>query len=209
MRNQAVQTLQFLRSKLGVLDAASRAAAEQVLAREAEILRLLRAVYERRIAARRIRCHGDLHLGKTMHTGKDFIFFKFGGESSRPLGERRIKRSALRDVASLMRSFDYAASASLFQQVAAGALDEARLPQQQAWLSFWQRSVAVVFLRAYLEGMKPSPVLPSSSDELRILLQAHLLEKMMFEVSYELRHRPDWARIPLRAILGWMSATLA
>jgi maltose alpha-D-glucosyltransferase/alpha-amylase len=201
MRNLTVQTLQMLRRGTARLAEPVRNLAETVAGREADILKCFRTVYETKMSAKRIRCHGDLHLGEVLHTGKDFIFVDFEGDAGRPLGERRIKRSALRDIASMIRSFDYVSYAALFRQVELGILREDRLPQLEPWRAFWHQWVSSAFARAYAQTMRENDLLPHSRPEMMVLLKVHLLEKAIHEVAYELRYRPNWATIPFRAIL--------
>jgi maltose alpha-D-glucosyltransferase/alpha-amylase len=201
MRNLAVRALQSLRHGATRLPESDRPLADNVSHHESQILKRLQAVHETRISAKRIRCHGDLHLGEVLHTGKDFVFVDFEGDPRRPLSERRIKRTALRDVASLIRSFDYVAYAALFKQVELGILNQERLSQLEPWAVFWHRSISGAFLRAYCDSAAKGDFLPKSEIEFRQLLTAHLLEKAIHEVAYEVEHRPAWARIPLRAIL--------
>src|SRR5689334_25265550 len=94
----------------------------------------LRRILDVKIVATRIRIHGDYHLGQVLHTGKDFVIVDFEGEPARSLGERRMKRSALRDVAGMMRSFHYAAYASLWKQSSMRSEDIALL---ETWASAW------------------------------------------------------------------------
>src|SRR5207244_1173084 len=115
MRASARRAFELLRKKLDDLPEAFRAEAEEVLAAEKQILAQERRLLEQRSAAHKIRIHGDFHLGQALHTGRDFIFLDFEGEPARPLGERKLKRSALRDVAGMMRSFQYAAYSALWQ----------------------------------------------------------------------------------------------
>jgi maltose alpha-D-glucosyltransferase / alpha-amylase len=201
MRNLAVSNLQQLRRSLHQIPEDARPLAQIVLGLEAEIIKRLRTVYETRLTAKRIRCHGDLHLGQLLYTGKDFVFIDFEGDPAQPLGERRIKRSPLRDVASLLRSFHYVTFTAIFKQVELGSLPEQRLPQIQFWAAFWYRWVSALFLKAYLGALAQSDLLPVSKVELAVLLQAHLLEKVLFEIGYELRFRPKWLEIPLRGIV--------
>ena len=201
MRNLTVHSLYLLRRGMARIPEAVRPEAERVAGLEQEILRSLRAVHETRMTARRIRCHGDLHLGEILYTGKDFIFIDFEGDSTRPLGERRIKRSPLRDVASMIRSFDYISYAALFKQLEMGTIDEEHLPRLEAWVAFWHRWVSAAYLRAYLAVVGESDLLPRSKNEVRVLVNAHLLEKAVYEVDYEISNRPNWVKIPLRAIL--------
>jgi maltose alpha-D-glucosyltransferase/alpha-amylase len=201
MRNLTVQNLQLLRVNLTRLPPALRPQADRVLTLESQLLKRFRAVNETRLRARRIRCHGDLHLGQVLYTGKDFSFIDFEGESVRPLGERRIKRSPLRDVAGMLRSFDYVSYMALFKQVELGAIQENQFTQIEPWTSFWVRWASAAYLRGYLQAAERADLLPQIPEHLEVLLDAQILEKAIFELGYELRHRPDWVKIPLRGIL--------
>ena len=99
----------LLRDRLSTLPEETRAGAERLLPLKSKILEYYRLVVDRKITAMRIRCHGDYHLGQLLFTGKDFVVIDFEGEPARSLAERRGKRSALRDVAGMLRSLDYAA----------------------------------------------------------------------------------------------------
>ena len=164
-------------------------------------------VLDQKITAKRIRCHGDFHLGQVLYTGKDFFIIDFEGEPSRSLSERRLKRFPLRDVAGMLRSFQYAVNMALRNQVASGLLSEDVTDQGEgllAWGQFWERWVSASFLSSYLEAAAESAFLPKNKQELRILLDAYLLEKAIYELGYELNSRPDWVGIPLRGILQLM-----
>ena len=201
MRNTTVRAVQSLRSKLGSLPAGIRLEAERVAALEPDILKRFRSVNEVRLRARRIRCHSDFHLGQVLYTGKDFLFIDFEGEPGRPLGERRLKRSPLRDVASMVRSFDYVSYLALLKQMDMGRVQENQLEQFEPWARFWYTWVSASFLRGYLRAASAGDLLPSAKDQLAVLLDAFLLEKAVAELEYELTHRPDWVRIPVRGIL--------
>jgi maltose alpha-D-glucosyltransferase/alpha-amylase len=209
MRNLTVHTLLQLRRSLNRVPEANRAEAEKVVALESSILKQFRSIHETGIAGKRIRCHGNLHLGELLYTGKDFVFIDFEGESARPLGERRIKRSPLNDVAMMIRSFEYATYAALFKQLDLGTLHEERLPQLEPWTGFWYRWVSSVYLNAYLEVVGKTDLLPRSKEELKVLFDVHLLEKAVYEVGYELKNRPSWLKIPLRAIAKLIEPKLA
>jgi maltose alpha-D-glucosyltransferase/alpha-amylase len=203
MRALAQQNLSTLRRCLPDLPETARGDAEQVLACEEEIQRRFRELLNRKIMGMRIRCHGDYHLGQVLHTGKDFVIIDFEGEPARRLGERRLKRPCLRDVAGMLRSFHYAAFVGLSHHTARGAAPEH--PEAQAALErgtrFWYRWVAVAFMKGYLGIVGRAPFMPGSPEETQVLLDAHLLEKAIYEVGYELSSRPDWVRIPARGIL--------
>jgi maltose alpha-D-glucosyltransferase/alpha-amylase len=177
----------------------------QIVDLEEQIVRRLRAVADTRIEAMRIRVHGDYHLGQVLYTGKDFVIIDFEGEPARPLGERRIKRSPLKDVAGMLRSFHYAAYTALFGQTL-DAVKPENPAMLEPWVLLWYVWVSGAFLRSYLDTCGDSGLLPKSRDGLEILLDTLLLDKAMYELRYELNYRPDWARIPIEGILQLLEA---
>ncbi|HUJ09666.1 MAG TPA: maltose alpha-D-glucosyltransferase [Verrucomicrobiae bacterium] len=201
MRNLATQNFRLLRTQLKTLPPNVIPLAQRALEREQEIISCYRLLYTRRITARRIRCHGDFHLGQILYTGKDFVMIDFEGEPLTPLSERRIKRSALRDVSSMVRSFHYAAWTGLYEHVQRGGGDPQSLSKFEPWANLWYQVVSSVYLRAYLKAMGHSEVLPDSDEELLAMLPAYLLNKAVYEVGYELNNRPAWLHIPLLGIL--------
>jgi maltose alpha-D-glucosyltransferase/alpha-amylase len=205
MRSFATQTLQLLREQLKELPEELRENAQQVLDSEKSIIERFQLIRNRKISAARIRCHGDYHLGQVLYTGKDFVIIDFEGEPARPLSERRIKRSPLRDVAGMIRSFHYAAHSALLYQ-ASLALKPEDLPALEHWAQFWYVWVSSSFLMSYLNGIEQARLLPDDPEQLRILLNAYLLEKAVYEIGYELNNRPDWLKVPLQGILQLMKA---
>jgi len=199
-RAYLVQVLGELRNALPSLPAAVREDAEAVVARGEAILGRFQAITRRRIAAMRIRCHGDYHLGQVLHTGNDFIIIDFEGEPARSLGERRIKHSPLRDVAGMLRSFHYATHVALRGQTSTVVRSE-DLPVLGQWARAWYLWVSSAFLRAYVDLMANTPVLPSRPDDIAVMLDAYLLQKALYEVNYELNNRPDWLTVPLQGVL--------
>jgi maltose alpha-D-glucosyltransferase/alpha-amylase len=195
-----------LRNQLTTLPADILPLARRVLELEPAIINRFRWLYERPITARRIRCHGDYHLGQVLHTGGDFVIIDFEGEPAVPLRERRIKRSPLRDVAGMVRSFDYAAWAGLNQYLQRNRLGRDSLPNFEPWLRFWGQAVSSVFLRAYRQTLGESDIVPRSDADLAAMLPAYLLNKAVYEVGYELNNRPFWLRIPLLGILEMFGA---
>ena len=196
LRNLTHHVLELLERKVEELDGETESDARRVLASKDGLIRKFRSLLDGRLSSLRIRCHGDFHLGQVLFTGKDFAFIDFEGEPARPLGERRLKRSPLRDVAGMLRSFHYVAYAALRDGVARPE-DKPRL---EPWARAWQERIAAVFLGAYLEAAS-GPVFAWSPAELHLLLEAHLLEKAVYEIGYELENRPDWLRIPLQGLL--------
>ncbi|MGZ8529768.1 MAG: maltose alpha-D-glucosyltransferase [Candidatus Binatia bacterium] len=198
MRTLADQSLTLLSERLRGLAEPVRSSAEKVVKLETAIFERFRQISEAKITAMRIRCHGDYHLGQVLFTGKDFVIIDFEGEPARPMTERRIKRSPLRDVAGMLRSFDYAAVSKLKS-------DQVRpddLARLQPWARFWNRWVSVSFLKGYLDATRQAAFLPKSASELRVMLDVYLLEKAVYELGYELNNRPDWVIVPITGILA-------
>jgi maltose alpha-D-glucosyltransferase/alpha-amylase len=196
IRSQAMRTLQLLRRR-----AKGNPDAEALLACEEEIQQRIRRILDGRITGLRIRTHGDYHLGQVLHTGNDFVIIDFEGEPTRPLSERRIKRSALRDVAGMLRSFHYAPYAVLFGQSQHSVIRTEDMTAVESGAKFWYRWVSAAFLRAYLGESGNAAHLPQTPEEIQVLLDAHLLEKAFYEIAYEMNNRPDWSRIPMRGVL--------
>ncbi len=207
LRNLAVQNFRLLRKQMKQVTPDTVPMAERVLALENELINRYRPIYQERISGRRIRVHGDYHLGQVLWTGRDFVILDFEGEPAVPLGERRIKRSPLQDVAGMIRSFHYVANAALSQHVERGSLPPENRGAFEAWAQFWNQVVGSTFLRAYLKKMGDSPVLPATRQELQVVLEAYLLNKAVYELGYELNHRPTWLKIPLQGILQLMGKT--
>jgi maltose alpha-D-glucosyltransferase/alpha-amylase len=199
MRSLAGKALPLLRRNYNRLPDSLRPLAVYVLEHEDDLMNRFKELLESRIGALRIRCHGDYHLGQVLFTGSDFVIIDFEGEPARPISERRIKRSALRDVAGMLRSFHYAASFALVNRQKSGA-PAGRLENLEHWAEFWQRWVGAEFLKSYLQEAAGGRFVPGRREELRVLLGALLLEKAVYELSYELNNRPDWVGIPLRGI---------
>jgi maltose alpha-D-glucosyltransferase/alpha-amylase len=207
MRNMAVQSLGLLRGKLKTVPDAVRADAEKVLALQPEILKRLRTVADQRLSGMRVRVHGDYHLGQVLHTGKDFLIIDFEGEPARSLSERRFKRTAITDVAGMIRSFDYAANAAMFDQLERGVITQESMTWIEPWARFWRHWTSSIFLQAYLDRARQGDFLPKTNEEFRILLEANLMNKALYELGYELNNRPAWLRIPLQGILRLVDAT--
>jgi maltose alpha-D-glucosyltransferase/alpha-amylase len=196
MRALLRRTSALLEKKIEELPEAFRAEAREVLAAEKEILEREKRILDRRSNAAKIRIHGDYHLGQLLYTGKDFVILDFEGEPARALSERKLKRSALRDVAGMMRSFQYAAYSALWQP----AMRSEDAPFLERWADLWYRQMSSVFLQSYLKTTAGAVFVPQNSDDLQILLEAYLLDKAVYEIGYELNNRPDWVVIPIRGI---------
>ncbi len=198
MTGQARRVFGALSRSLEQLDEARRAEAAALLERAGETTVLWdRVLRGRPRSAVKTRVHGDYHLGQVLFTGKDFAIIDFEGEPAKPMGERKLKRCPLVDVAGMLRSFHYSVNSALLQKLTLGS-DEA--PTVSAWAELWYGYVAGSFLRGYLSAVAGSDLVPADGETFEALLRAFLLDKAIYEVGYELNNRPAWIGIPLRGI---------
>ena len=203
-RNLMGTSMSRLDRRIRRLPGPERELAARVLELRSRILGRFRELLDRKLEGRRIRCHGDYHLGQVLFTGRDFQIIDFEGEPDRPVSERRLKRSPLRDVAGMLRSFDYAARTVVRTLPDRGLVSDSTHPTLAPWRRVWTEWVAVEFLGGYLTAVDGLELLPKETEGRRLLLDLFLLEKVLYELNYELNNRPDWARIPLEGILSLM-----
>jgi maltose alpha-D-glucosyltransferase/alpha-amylase len=201
MRNQVSGTFATLRQKIDSLPDEAHAQARAALELADEAMAEVRELVSSKPTAVRIRTHGDYHAGQVLWTGKDVVMIDFEGEPGRPLSERRFKRSALTDVAGMLRSFHYAAYGTLLNPRLGGAVRPEDVHSLERWAPFWYVNVAATFLSAYLAEAGGQPFVPADDEELRGTLELLMLQKVLYELSYELNNRPDWVSIPLRGLL--------
>jgi maltose alpha-D-glucosyltransferase/alpha-amylase len=206
MRNLTAQTFALLQKRVRTLPDAVRDQGRQVLEMEDKVLKRFQGILDRKITAMRIRVHGDYHLGQVLYTGKEFVLIDFEGEPARSLSSRRIKRSPLRDVAGMLRSFHYAAYAPLVGEVGGSVFRMGDVKSLEPWAVCWNGWVASAFLQGYLAAAAEGSFLPRTREELSTLLGTYLLEKAIYELGYELNNRPDWIKLPLLGILSLMEA---
>jgi maltose alpha-D-glucosyltransferase/alpha-amylase len=201
MRSMGRRGLQRLRRQRPTLTGRSAELADRVLAGERALLDRFEAVRHTPLGGQRSRIHGDFHLGQLLMTGRDIVILDFEGEPLRSIGERRLPRSPLQDVAGMLRSFHYATLVALEQEVERAALVESpeHLAVAEAWASTWYRWTASRFLARYLA--EAADLLPPVREAQQVLLDGLLLEKASYEVVYELESRPDWVWIPLRGLV--------
>jgi maltose alpha-D-glucosyltransferase/alpha-amylase len=193
---ELAQTFDLLRrQRQHMADPTWRALADELLAQQKNLDDHLRRITGNRIESARIRIHGDYHLGQVLYTGSDFVIIDFEGEPARPLGERRIKRSPLRDVAGMLRSFHYAAATTLRDPALPG--DER---VRESWMSVWRSWVSAAFVGAYLRKVDGHGLLPTDRPTQDLLLDFLLIEKCLYELRYELDNRPDWVWIPMQGL---------
>ena len=194
-------TLTRLRGRRDSLMPPVQELADKLLAREPELR--ARVGEPHCVDLHKTRYHGDYHLGQVLVVQNDFIITDFEGEPARPLPERRAKHSALRDVAAMLRSFNYATHSTL-RRVAA------ELPDGYAALEpvarAWEQETRARFMESYRLAATGSAAWPAQAVAGQRLIDLFTLEKVLYELRYELSNRPDWADIPLRGILELLDA---
>ncbi len=205
---QIVATLDALKARIPSLVDIIADEAALLLSKRRELIARAHAIEGAQAAGKRIRIHGDYHLGQTLRTGGadpetgDFVLLDFEGEPARPLAERRQKQSPLKDVAGMVRSFSYAAYSGLNQFLVDGTGTGADPDRLAAWARFWQDSTSSAFLNAYAETIAADRDLLPPPGQAQSLFTAYLLEKALYELLYELNNRPTWLRIPIGGILS-------
>ncbi|NUP07649.1 MAG: maltose alpha-D-glucosyltransferase [Polyangiaceae bacterium] len=197
-RGMLARSIELISKRKKELPHASRALYETLLHDQPRIEHALAEIIREPLDAVRARGHGDLHLGQVLFTGDDFVIIDFEGEPARPLRERRYKRSPLRDVAGMVRSFSYVAESSLrggFQRVQ----DEARL---RPWAEAWAAWTSAAYVDGYVTRLEGSVLVPKDIGTRSLLLRFYTLEKCVYEISYELNNRPEWLFIPVRGMMN-------
>jgi maltokinase len=149
-----------------------------------------------------IRIHGDLHLGQMLRIDTGWVILDFEGEPDRTPAERRQLSSPLRDVAAMLRSFDYAAAAAIIERTAP---DSAEAEILRGYGEAWADANRDAFWSSYLETIGSIPILPAPGPAL-VLRRAFEVQKAVYEIGYELGHRPSWVPIPLRFLLRGANA---
>lgn len=145
----------------------------------------------------KIRVHGDYHLGQVLIGPRGWMIIDFEGEPRRSIEERRAKQSPLKDVAGMLRSFSYAATAALFERAEPDSEEWMRL---SSWGDCWEELAREHFLVGYLRTAHEGQFLPADRDHVAVMLDVFEIDKALYELGYERGHRPDWVRIPLRGL---------
>src|SRR5687767_157167 len=178
--------------------------AQPLLARRAALFALIDACAAPSGAALKTRHHGDYHLGQVLIANNDFVIIDFEGEPSRPLAETRRKHAALRDVAGMLRSFSYAKWTARDRYGSGLTGGQAGVgPDRDAALNAWEKDVRRAFVTAYAEATKGSG-LYAAFEDVAGLLKLFELEKVLYELRYEINNRPTWIHVPLSGLLGML-----
>ncbi len=197
VRGEATSMLARLHHRLNGLEQSSRGLAQGLLERKGDIEARLSAVEAYTPSGGRCRVHGDYHLGQVLVAQTDIVIIDFEGEPTRSLAERTARTSPLRDVAGMLRSFDYALWSTVHRRLEIGADPERTL----AGVESWRQATQGRFLETYRKAMAGAAVHPDNADFERALLDLFLIQKAAYEIEYETAMRPEWINIPLRGFL--------
>jgi maltose alpha-D-glucosyltransferase/alpha-amylase len=167
-----------------------------------EVLGRVELLRERKLEARRIDVHGDLHLGQILWTGRDLVFIDFEGEPARPLSARAIVRNPLADVAGIVRSFDYAGRVALATATERGVVPGSEYEATDQLSTTWIDAVTSRFWDEYQQHATDDGLIPPDPSDRAMLLDVFVISKALYEVRYELANRPHWVRWPLATLDG-------
>ncbi|MET0910927.1 MAG: hypothetical protein ABWZ99_15785, partial [Ilumatobacteraceae bacterium] len=201
------ETQRLVRRSRATLTTEAAALAGRLLDDGDQLLGSFEALRTRKLDAARTRVHGDLHLGQALWTGHDVVFIDFEGEPGRSIGERSIKRSPFTDVAGILRALDYAGRVALATSRERGRTGAAQAAQLEQWRRVWTDQIQTRYFDCYVQTLAggdgatgPLALIPADPADSRMLLDAHVLLKTLYEVRYELANRPAWVTWPLGAI---------
>jgi len=186
-----------LQRNLDKLPPEVRQDAQTVIARKQDILNQFKKIYAKKLDVQKIRIHGNYNTHQVLITGKDVAIKDFSGNPQRSYSEKRLKRSPLRDVATMIHSlYNVAYEGFLISK----QLHEGQMESLRPFLLLWVHYMTGFFMKAYLETVAGSQLLPQQKEELVLMIHTYLLEKAVAEVNSELISRPEWVQIPLRVI---------
>lgn len=176
---------------------------DQLLSEKATLLGYLSDPNPKIVEALKTRYHGDYHLGQVLVIQDDFIIIDFEGEPARPPAERRLKRSPLKDVSGMLRSLSYAANVAI-QRIKIECLQKAH--GLQPYAHEWTQRASSAFLNGYIRTVRDHAIYPRDTAHARKLIGVFYLEKLFYELRYELVHRPNWVGIPLSDLVEFSHA---
>ncbi|HEY8388164.1 MAG TPA: alpha-glucosidase C-terminal domain-containing protein, partial [Parasegetibacter sp.] len=187
MQSLVRNTFSNLSRSLGELHFAEKAEAEKLLSRKNDVLHELKNIYKKKIDVSKIRIHGYFTLEQVLFTGKNISIPYLGGDPEKSFSEKRIKRSALRDAAAMIRSFHYVAHEGLRN----ASLREDEILRLSPYYSLWTHYLSGFFMHAYLEKVKGTSLIPKEKTDLELLLKTYLIETAIFNLNHVMRKQPQ------------------
>ncbi len=196
LRSSIKNSFRILRKYLGEIPQQASDEAEYLLNKESELIKFGEGLIKEKFEAKKIRIHGNYHLASVLFTGKDFVIENFEGIPAVPLSERRLKRSPLRDIASMVWSLFYVAFHDYTLNQHAG---ENKIVFEH-YLEKWWLCMSSVYLRSYMDKIGNSEILPEEENISRYLIHVYLIDKLLYELRYALQSDIDNVEIVLRAL---------
>jgi maltose alpha-D-glucosyltransferase/alpha-amylase len=193
--------LEFIRQRYSDMREDMRALASKVLEQESAIIAKFEAVFKQRLHSERTRFHGRLHLGHLLIQEDDVVMFDFEGDPEQHISERRIKRSSMRDLTSMLTSLGYAAQAAIRQTASANVGGDLTTRELRSAGRFWYSHISAAFIRGYWNIAGKASYLPKTLADQQTLLQTYLLERALLDVRADVEDRPELAGMPFRIIL--------
>ncbi len=207
LRTRAGHVWRRLNRRLRLLAPEVQADARELLTRADELNARYRSIMSRRWSGQRIRIHGDLHLGQVLIAGSDVAFTHFGGDLASSPSERQQKRSALRDVAGLLRSWQRVIETALYgTEVGTNIVRPEDRPALEPWGRFWWEAVGGAFMRAYFTAADGQTFIPTARDERQALCEVFILAQRVNELAATLSQRPEVVQAHVRGLLAALSA---
>ncbi|STX50371.1 Trehalose synthase/amylase TreS [Legionella busanensis] len=194
LRNAFIKTSALFKSATIKLDDVLQKKINKFTTDKDLLLDQVKAILRHKIGGRKIRCHGDYHLGQILYTGNDFVIIDYEGEPGRPLSERKIKRPPLRDVAGILRSFHYALYTVLNNKTVFSTAHHFDAEEWYCWICH-------LFINTYLEYPGIKNLMPKETECFALLLKAFMFEKVLHEIEYEINNRPDWLYVPCKGLI--------
>jgi maltose alpha-D-glucosyltransferase/alpha-amylase len=191
------EVFQGLKKNMNKLKPEVQPEAEEILRRRDDILNILKKIYAKKLDVLKIRIHGNYTLNQVLFTGKDIAIQGYGGDPLRPYSERRLKRSPLHDVASMLRSFHNAAYEGFFLN---NHILKDNIPKYIPFARLWAHYMSGFFMKAYLDTVDGSRFIPKDKNDFRVMLQTFLLEKSLLDLNHSLNNGADSVVVPLRTI---------
>lgn len=197
MQSLVRETWQSMQTNLQHLPPEIGQEIENIMEKKDSVLSQLKKIYSRKIEAGKIRIHGNLHLRQFLLTGKDVAIHDFGGNPVRNFSERRLKRSALRDVTSMIRSFYYAGYEGFLSTT---QVPKEEIPDLLPFAGLWAHYMSGFFVKAYLETAQGNSFISPTKEDMEILLKSFLLERALYALNYELNNRHSHVMVPLQLL---------
>jgi maltose alpha-D-glucosyltransferase/alpha-amylase len=202
LAGEANMTFALLEQRLSELPEAVQPSARSVLGARNQILARIQGLSNAVLGELKTRYHGDLHLGQVLLTADDFLITDFEGEPARPIEERRQKGSPLRDVAGMLRSFDYARALALQRTQTRSPEVSSRI---EAAFNAWRDESCAAFLEGYRQGIGDAASVPSEETDRRRAIDLFQIEKALYELRYEADNRPLWLSVPAQGLVRLVS----